>query len=584
MNESNFNPEQMFQEAIQAHQLGQFGKAENLLRDILDKLPDNDGVISALGGVLLAGGKVEESINTLEKAIQLNANNVDAYLNLGIAFQNSGRRDEGFKHIEKAAKLAPQRVDIQYNYANVLIEHKRYSEATLLLNQVIEVHPTFIAAYHALGMVYSFEQKSTEVIKTYEQALAQVPNDLNTLILLGNYLADTGDINRAKQVYLQAATSHPGHFLPHAVLGKFYLDIGENIKGEQSLLKAFERNPNDLNTVILLGNVSKTLNKINEAEKYYRQALAIDPQNEGALGNLRRILSLKIPYWHFEMLADVERNDAYQEAIEKVITKDSRVLDIGTGSGLLSMMAARAGAKQIIACELHERLAATAKKITEANGFGEVIKVYSKKSTQLVVGEEIPEKVDVIISEILDVGALGEGALPSIRHAVQNLAKPNPILIPSKVQLYGQLIEIPSRSLVAPIRKISGFDLSLFEEYRIPNEYLKVTLKAEKYRTLSDVFPLMEVDFYNLPQAYPDDQPRLIPLNIEIKEPGTLQALVFWFDLFLDDEIKVSSRRDGKLEHWGQALFCFPNPIAVEAGNVIPISMLQSDQIIRFKL
>jgi hypothetical protein len=233
---------------------------------------------------------------------------------------------------------------------------------------------------------------------------------------------------------------------------------------------------------------------------------------------------------------------------------------------------------------MHQRLATTAKRIVKANGFEEVIKVYEKKSTKLKIGEEVPARVDVVISEILDVGALGEGALPSIRHAVQNLAKFDAILIPCKVHLYGQIIEIPSRSLVAPIRKISGFDLSLFEEYRIPNEYLKINLKAEKYKTLSPVFPLMEVDFYNLPPAYPDDQPRQFPFNIEMTDSGVAQALVFWFDLYLDKETKVSSRLDGKLEHWGQALFCFPNPRTVQKGNKLSVTMLQSDQLITFIL
>ncbi len=584
MNELEFNPELLYQEAMQAHQSGQFVKAEELLRKILEKMPDQDAIMGTLGGVLLAGGKIEESISTLEKAIDLNPENVDAQLNLGIAFRHVGRAEEGLDLIKKASTKAPDRVDIQYNYANVLMQAQRLEEAAAILEQAIKTNPSFLPAYHAIAAIHQFYQKKEAVVEVYERALEHVPNDLNTTILLGNFTADIGWLEKAKETYLKGVSAHSDHFLPHAVLGKFYLDLGEDKEGETSLLKAYELNPMDFNTVVLLGNVYKTSGRIDAAEEYYRKALKINPEDPGALGNLRRILSQKIPYWHFEMLADTERNDAYQKAIEKVINKESSVLDIGTGSGLLSMMAARAGAKSIVACEMHQRLAETAKKITQTNGFGEVIQVFNKKSTQLKEGEEVPEKVDIIISEILDVGALGEGALPSIRHAVQNLAKPNPILIPSKVNLFGQLIEIPSRSLVAPIRNISGFDLSLFEEYRIPNEYLKINLKAEKYRELSSVFPLMDIDFYNLPPAYADDQPNRTSFDIKVDKPGMVQALVFWFDLYLDDSIKVSSRVNGKLEHWGQALFCFPTPKKVNEGDVVSITMLQSDQIIRFKM
>ena len=179
---------------------------------------------------------------------------------------------------------------------------------------------------------------------------------------------------------------------------------------------------------------------------------------------------------------------------------------------------------------------------------------------------------------------MGEAALPSIRHAVQQLAKPNAILIPAAVKLWGQLIEIPARSKVAPVKEVSGFDLSPFEQYRIPNEYLRVVLKAEKYKALSPVMPLLDIDFYQLPPTYTDDQPRQIPLEIPINTSGTLQAMVFWFDLYVDEDIMVSSRPDGELEHWGQALFCFSNPRPVGAGSDVSVVLLQSDQVIRFVL
>jgi tetratricopeptide (TPR) repeat protein len=584
MSNPEFNAEQVFQQAMQAHQSGQTDVAENLLREILVHLPNQDGIMGTLGGVLLSVGKINESIETLNKAISINPQNVDAQLNLGIAYQSVGRIDESYQLISNAADQAPDRADIQYNLASNLIHTQQYPQAIEALLQAIKLNPSFLQAYQTLGAIYTYLNRYQEAIQSYENALAIMPDDLQTSATLGNLLADIGLVEKAEAHYLEITTAHPDHFLPHALLGKFYLDIGKTALGEAALQKAFSLNPNDLNTNILLGNVNRDLGRIEDAEKYYKQALAINPEDKGALRNLRRILSSKIPYWHFEMLADLQRNDAYQKAIKKVVKPDSLVLDIGTGSGLLAMMAARAGAKKVVACEMHKRLAEAAKTITRTNGFENIIEVFSKKSTNLKVGEEVPNKVDIIISEILDVGALGEAALPSLRHAVQNLAKPDVKLIPAKVNLYGQLIEIPARSIVAPIRNISGFDLSFFEQFRIPEEYLKINLKAEKYKTLSPIIPLLDIDFYNLPPAYPDDRPRIIPLSIPISENGTVQAMVFWFDLYLDEEIMVSSKPNGELEHWGQALFCFPNPKEVKKEEIIPVSLLQSDQIIRFEM
>jgi type III protein arginine methyltransferase len=83
---------------------------------------------------------------------------------------------------------------------------------------------------------------------------------------------------------------------------------------------------------------------------------------------------LGIPVFHRGMLRDKARNLAYRQAIEATVA-GKRVLDIGTGSGLLAMMAAKAGAAHVYACESQPLLAATAREIVAANGFSDRITV-----------------------------------------------------------------------------------------------------------------------------------------------------------------------------------------------------------------
>lgn len=527
MSDQQPTPEVIFQQAMQAHQSGQSDKAIQLLKQLSEQIPNNDGVLATLGAIYLSVGNLPEGLPLLEQALSINPANVDARVNFGIALQSIGQAQQGLDHLKQAVEQAPDRVDVRFNLANVLLQSQQYDAAIEQLRSIISADATFLPAYHALAAVLSYQQQHQEVQQVYQQALDAVPNDLQTMVLLANYLADTGQVEAAEDAYRKMVEAHTQHFLPHAVMGKFLIDIGRLEHGQAALETANKLHPNDLNTNILLGNVHRDLGQIDQAERYYRHATQIDPQHQGALMNLRRLMSVKIPYWHFEMLADSHRNDAYEQALRKVVKPESLVLDIGTGSGLLSMMAARAGASTVVACEMHERLAQTAAEIVTLNGFADTIKVHNKKSTLLQVGEELERKADVVVSEILDVGALGEGALPSIRHAAQQLAKPDAKLIPARVKLWGQLIEIPARSKVAPVRDVSGFDLSPFEQFRVPNEYLKVVLKAEKYKTLSPVMPLLDVDFYQLPPAYPDDQPRQIPLEIPVNTSGMLQAIVF---------------------------------------------------------
>jgi type III protein arginine methyltransferase len=98
--------------------------------------------------------------------------------------------------------------------------------------------------------------------------------------------------------------------------------------------------------------------------------MEIDPLQLNARINLDAVLEKAVPPWHFAMMNDVPRNSAYEEAIRRVAPGRS-VLDIGTGAGLLAMMAARAGAKWVVSCEQTPWIAAKAREVVAANGVGD---------------------------------------------------------------------------------------------------------------------------------------------------------------------------------------------------------------------
>ena len=129
------------------------------------------------------------------------------------------------------------------------------------------------------------------------------------------------------------------------------------------------------------------------------------------------------------MLLDDDRNMKYQKAIEKSVAKlgnDSLVLDIGTGTGLLSCFAARAGAKCVVGCEANAPIARVATECVKRNGLEDVVKIVRAHSTDLIIGSDeekshMRKKADLIVSEILDCGLLGEAVLPVLKHAREHL-------------------------------------------------------------------------------------------------------------------------------------------------------------------
>ncbi|MEL7446755.1 MAG: 50S ribosomal protein L11 methyltransferase [Pseudomonadota bacterium] len=177
------------------------------------------------------------------------------------------------------------------------------------------------------------------------------------------------------------------------------------------------------------------------------------------------ILSHSVPKFHGAMLRDQARNRAYDTAIRQ-LARDRVVLDIGTGSGLLAMMAARAGAKHVYACEANALLAASARKIIAANGLDDRITVFSCHSRDLDRTRHLDGGADLIVSEILADDLVGEGMLESLAHARAELAKPDAVFLPEFASVQMALADFPIQTSAPEM--IEGFDLSNFASHITP--------------------------------------------------------------------------------------------------------------------
>ena len=152
---------------------------------------------------------------------------------------------------------------------------------------------------------------------------------------------------------------------------------------------------------------------------------------------------------HAGMLNDTHRHQAYRSAIQTAIKKiHSRgdtvcMLDIGTGTGLLALYAAEAGADVIVACESNKTMANIAKGVIKDNE-----NMY-KKTCKIVVetmsscdldkfNNGYRNSFNLIVSEVYDSEVIGEGCLLTYKHALSKLASQNCIFIPSRATLFAQ--------------------------------------------------------------------------------------------------------------------------------------------------
>src|SRR5258706_10546934 len=139
-----------------------------------------------------------------------------------------------------------------------------------------------------------------------------------------------------------------------------------------------------------------------------------------------------------EMIADQVRMDAYVSALRNAITPDSVVLDIGTGPGVFAVLACKFGAKRVYAIEPADAIQ-LAREFSAANGCSEKIVFFQDLSTRV----SLPERADVIISDLRGVLPFFQQHIGSIVDARRRFLAPRGVLIPQLDSLWAAVVKAP---------------------------------------------------------------------------------------------------------------------------------------------
>jgi len=307
-----------------------------------------------------------------------------------------------------------------------------------------------------------------------------------------------------------------------------------------------------------------------EALVEFRRALALQPDNIHVRHQLRRLGAEQVPFWHIPMMNDTRRNDAFEAAIVDAIDKvgpEALVLDIGTGSGLLSMMAARAGAASVVACEVVPIIADMAQQIVAQNGYADRIAVHAAPSTALTVGAELAAPADILISEILSSDLLTENVLDTFEDAHARLLRKDAIVIPRAATAIGCLVESDTLASYVFVDQVSGFDLSRFADFA--TQKLPIHGTMTDWRRLSADVELVHVDL--TARRHESD---LHLLSIPVLDDGIATGIVQWMRIDLAEGVTFDNHPDGYTDGgWLQVLHNFPRPIAVRAGETLELAV-----------
>ncbi|KYQ92907.1 putative protein arginine methyltransferase [Tieghemostelium lacteum] len=298
---------------------------------------------------------------------------------------------------------------------------------------------------------------------------------------------------------------------------------------------------------------------------------------------------------HELMLKDKPRTLSYKNAIElnSIDFKDKIVLDVGSGTGILSMFAAKAGAKRVYAVE-GSLMAGYCELLVRENHLHNIITVLSKRMEN-VDSEDIPEgKVDIIISEWMGFYLFHESMLNSVIEARDRWLKPNGIMFPSRAELYLQPVNMEPlyQSKVNFWNDVYGFDFSILKgpalerihgvpltDY-IDKKQLVTEDEGQVTGKLIREFNFSTVTCEELEDIVIDHIKYSFPLNERTKGLKAIQGFCIWFICYFEGSQKtvtLSTAPGDPETHWKQTTIPLPGDIQLQGGEEI-ICRLQMKQ------
>lgn len=293
----------------------------------------------------------------------------------------------------------------------------------------------------------------------------------------------------------------------------------------------------------------------------------------GGMSSFRMMEAIKLSQMT-SMLNDKDRCSKYEAAISALLKKwpGSRVLDIGSGTGLLAMLAARAGASHVDAVEMFQPLADLSCRIIRDNQLHDRIAIHASKSTELVagVGEQytpgahIQQKADILVTEIFDSALLGEACLPVIAHAWEHLLKKSALVIPAKATLSGVLL---SSDFLTKFHDLGAdFPFHRGQSARncqssgkgIPMHFENLK-EGKDYEIISEQFDIFEFDFSEK-SSLSLEQTKALTVS-RIKQGLPCAVLTWWeLDLAGDGTVCYSSKPgiENWQDHWLPVVYPLP--------------------------
>jgi len=265
-----------------------------------------------------------------------------------------------------------------------------------------------------------------------------------------------------------------------------------------------------------------------------------------------------------KMIQDRIRTSAHQQALARAIKPGDVVVDLGAGTGLLTLHACRLGAKLVHAIEPNP-IIQVAREIVQANGFSDRVAFHQAMSFDV----KLPQPANVVVTDPRGVLPLQERAISTIIDARRRLLKPGGVLIPQRDTIWAALVQAPDiyhEDYDNAWRSANdGFDMEAARRRNI-NNFGRHHLELNQL--LSKPVRWLLLDYRLIENASACGR-----VEFQVERPGTAHGFALWFDSELINGVSISNCPGQAELIYGQLFFPFQEPLPVLVNQTITVDL-----------
>lgn len=510
-------------------------RALQLLRELHASEPRDADVLFNIGACERESGDVAAAARSFRAYTEAFPKDADGWASLAECHHQLKAFAEGVGCADRAIRLNGASLQAWTNRAHCQRALGQFDVALSSYERANRIQPT-VECWYGAAMCQMEADRPAGAIDPLNQAIRLAPDLARLRIARGDAHQRLGRTAEAAADYAQAARLAPAD--------------------DETLKKA---------TLALL-----QVGQGEQAVRLCRDLLEADPGRVTARLGAEWVLAQLVPLWHVPMMNEQERNRAYHDGLARTVGPDSTVFEIGTGSGLLAMMAARLGARSVHTCEAVPLIAQTALRIVACNGLADRVTVLPKPSHAVVLGRDLPTRTDLLVHEIFSSELLGEAVLPAIEDAKARLLAPGGRVLPAAASLRIALVggDVLGRHL--HVDTAFGFDLREFNTI-FPK---KVPLHREDLAPvlMSEAVDAFRFDFQNA-SAFPAER-RTIALTARVD--GVCHGIVQWLRIEVAEGVVFENdpARHRPVANWQPTVYSFDEPMRLRSGETVEVSAM----------